>query len=313
MPPIMPRRRDESRDGKQQIFAPRVHGGAGGCRDGAADRRRPGRTLCFRTHHRAHRGHGPGCHPDPRPELLAARLGLDRVRGARLPLPPVQVAGFADQPAGANKEGLVAAPVAEEIARYIAESGLSKPAVIGHSMGGTMGMMLAARHPQALSRLMVVDMVPYMGPLFAGPGASAQKVESVADGIAAGMRAATPEQRSKRAGDTIAGMVNTEAMRAGATADSLASDPDVGVRAYRELIVTDLTPELAKITVPVTVLYVQPKSVPIPAAMFDGFYKTAYAPVKSLNLKRIEDSAHFIMWDQPQRFQGEVKAFLGTP
>ncbi|WP_374011269.1 alpha/beta fold hydrolase [Massilia sp. Se16.2.3] len=64
------------------------------------------------------------------------------------------------QPAGANKEGLVAAPVAEEIARYIAESGLSKPAVIGHSMGGTMGMMLAARHPQALSRLMVVDMVP---------------------------------------------------------------------------------------------------------------------------------------------------------
>ncbi|WP_210283919.1 alpha/beta fold hydrolase [Massilia sp. Se16.2.3] len=87
----------------------------------------------------------------------------------------------------------------------------------------------------------------------------------------------------------------------------------MGVRAYRELIVTDLTPELAKITVPVTVLYVQPKSVPIPAAMFDGFYKTAYAPVKSLNLKRIEDSAHFIMWDQPQRFQGEVKAFLGTP
>ena len=26
--------------------------------------------------------------------------------------------------------------------------------------------------------------------------------------------------------------------------------------------------------------------------------------------KRIPDSAHFIMWDQPQQFQAEVKAFL---
>ena len=88
----------------------------------------------------------------------------------------VQVSGFAGQAAGANKSGTVAAPVAEEIARYIGESNLKQPAVIGHSMGGTIGMMLAARHPESLSRLMVVDMVPYMGPLFAGPGASPEKV-----------------------------------------------------------------------------------------------------------------------------------------
>ena len=39
----------------------------------------------------------------------------------------------------------VAAPVAEDLARYIAEQHLDKPVVIGHSMGGTIGMMLAAR------------------------------------------------------------------------------------------------------------------------------------------------------------------------
>lgn len=224
----------------------------------------------------------------------------------------VQISGFAGQPVAGNKEGNVAAPVAEEIARYIKESELKQPAVIGHSMGGTIGMMLAGRHPAALSRLMVVDMVPYLGTLFAGPGATPAKVEAVADMIATGTRAATPEQRAMRANDTIAGMVNTEAMRAGAVKDSTESDPDVSSRAFRELIVTNLVPELQKITVPVTVLYVQPKSVPVSAEQFDAVYQSTYAPVKNLTLKRIPDSAHFIMWDQPKRFQTEVAAFLST-
>jgi pimeloyl-ACP methyl ester carboxylesterase len=224
----------------------------------------------------------------------------------------VHVSGFAGQPAGGNKEGTVAAPVADEIARYIRESKLRQPAIIGHSMGGTIGMMLASRHPDALSRLMVVDMFPYLGMMFAGPAAAPAKVEAVADQVAAGMRAASPEQRSRRANDTIAGMVDTEAMRAGAVQDSMASDADVGIRAYGELIVTNLIPELPKIAVPVTVLYVQPKSVPIPAAQFDAAYKAAYAPLRELTLKRIPDSAHFIMWDQPQRFQAEVKSFLSA-
>ncbi|MGX4641306.1 alpha/beta fold hydrolase [Massilia sp. SYSU DXS3249] len=224
----------------------------------------------------------------------------------------VQVSGFGGQPTGANKEGTVAAPVAAEIARYIREAKLQQPAVIGHSLGGTIGMMLASRHPDALSRLMVVDMFPYMGMLFAGPGAPPEKVEAVADGFAARIRAASPELRAKTTGETIAGMVNTEAMRPVAVADSQSSDVDVGARAYRELIVTNLIPELPKITVPVTVLYVQPKSVPIPAEQCDAGYKGAYSPVRQLTIKRIPDSAHFIMWDQPERFQSEVKAFLGV-
>jgi len=224
----------------------------------------------------------------------------------------VQVSGFAGQPAGGNSEGKVAAPVADEIARYIKEAGLKQPAVIGHSMGGTMGMMLAARHPEALSRLMVVDMYPYLGNFFAGPGAPPEQVEAVANAVMASIRNASPEQRARNTSDTIVGMVNTESMRAGAISDSAASDLDVSSRAYRELIVTNLIPELDKITKPVTVLYVQPKTVPIPAEQFDFAYKSAYAPVKNLTLKRIPDSAHFIMWDQPARFQAEMKRFLSS-
>jgi pimeloyl-ACP methyl ester carboxylesterase len=76
----------------------------------------------------------------------------------------VQVNGFAGAPVGANGDGDVAAPVAEEIARYIQRKPLcERPAAIGHSMGGSIGMMLAARHPDAVGKLMVVDMFPFMG------------------------------------------------------------------------------------------------------------------------------------------------------
>ncbi len=72
----------------------------------------------------------------------------------------VQVAGFAGTPAAGNAAGKVAAPVADEIARYIAASRLDRPAIVGHSMGGSIAMMIGARHPELAGRVMVVDMLP---------------------------------------------------------------------------------------------------------------------------------------------------------
>jgi pimeloyl-ACP methyl ester carboxylesterase len=64
----------------------------------------------------------------------------------------IHIQGFAGAPAEDNAEGPVAAPVAEEIARYIAENDLDHPVIVGHSMGGTIGLMLAARHPDAIGK-----------------------------------------------------------------------------------------------------------------------------------------------------------------
>ena len=222
----------------------------------------------------------------------------------------IQVSGFAGQAAGANIEGLVAAPVAEEIARYIAEQGLQKPSVLGHSLGGTIGLMLAARHPQAISSLMVVDMLPFLGALFGPPGTTAASIKPTADAILANMRNAEPAARQQTAQAALDGMIDTVAMRAGAIEDSVKSDADVNARAYHELIVTDLTPELSKIVVPVAVLYVLPKGIPFTEAQMDAYYLAAYAPLKGATLKRIPASAHFIMWDQAEPFQNDVKNFL---
>lgn len=233
---------------------------------------------------------------------------VERVPGYRYHL--VQVSGFAGAPAGGNGAGLVAAPVAEEIARYIREQGLDKPALVGHSMGGSIGMMVAARHPQVISRLMVVDMVPFLGAFFGPPGTTAESIKPIADGLLEKLTAADPEARKKRAEATIKSMVNNEAMQPVGIEDSNRSDPGVSGRAYHELIVTDLREELKKVAAPVTILYIKPKAVPMSDAQFDDFYKWNYANLKTPALKHIADSAHFIMWDQPQAFETEVKAFL---
>jgi pimeloyl-ACP methyl ester carboxylesterase len=222
----------------------------------------------------------------------------------------VQVNGFAGVPAGGNADGLVSAPVAEEIARYIAEQKLAKPALIGHSMGGSIGMMIAARHPESVSKLMVVDMVPFLGALFGPPGTTSESIKPMADGLVARMNAMDPEARKKRAEATIVGMVNNVAMQPVGIDDSMRSDSKVMSRAYHELVVTDLIDELAKASAPITVLYVTPKGMPATDAQLDAGYKQFYSKAKAVTLKRIPDSAHFIMWDQPQRFEEEVKTFL---
>ncbi len=89
-----------------------------------------------------------------------------------------------------------------------------------------------------------------------------------------------------------------------------ATDQQVATHAYRELIVTDLRPELARITAPTDVLYVAFKQPGMTPEITDAIYKAQFANLPDAELKRIDGSAHFIMYDQPERFAAEVNAFL---
>lgn len=221
----------------------------------------------------------------------------------------VQLNGFAGFPAAGNADGPVAAPVAEEIARYISERGLNRPAVIGHSMGGTMGMMLAARHPDSVGKLMVVDMIPWMGAMFGAPGATVESVRPVADQIRTAMLAA-PADQTTTSEQTIATMIRTESARPQHVEYSRLSDRRTSANAFHELIVTDLRPELSNITAPVTVLFVIPPNAPITPEQYEGYVRISYANLPNAQIVRVDDAWHFIMIDQRDRFIRDVEAFL---
>jgi pimeloyl-ACP methyl ester carboxylesterase len=220
----------------------------------------------------------------------------------------VQLNGFAGLAPGANADGPVSAPAAEEIGRYITETGLTRPAVVGHSMGGTIVMMLAARHPELVGHLMVVDMPPALGVMFSPPGATAEAVRQMADSMRAGILAAAPGAGMFE--QMVPTMTKVESMKPMLLEGSRGSHLATTANAFHELIVTDLRPELPRITAPMTVLYVLPPNSPIPLAQYDSAIRAAYAGAPSAQLVRIEDSYHFIQFDQPGRLIAELDALM---
>jgi pimeloyl-ACP methyl ester carboxylesterase len=220
----------------------------------------------------------------------------------------VQVNGFAGVAPGANAQGPVSSPVAEEIARYIRESGLVRPAVIGHSMGGTIGMMLAARHPDAVGRLIVVDMMPFMGPLFGPAGETPDGLRGIADQTRARILEDPPG--TGFIAQLFEGMTLDARMEEVLMRGARESDRRTVADAFHELILTDVRPELSRIRAPVTVLYVQPPNAPLPGDEFDASMAGLYANAANARLVRIDDSRHFIQWDQPARFIAEIDAFM---
>lgn len=224
----------------------------------------------------------------------------------------VQVKGFAGVPADGNAKGDLIKASADEVARYIVARKLKRPAVVGHSMGGSMTMMIAARHPALLSKAMVVDQVPWMGIFFGAPGATVDAIRPTAAAMRKGMaEAPAPAWRQRLEASTV-NMVATESERAGIVQSGVASDQAVTAQAFEELLITDLRPELAAIKVPTTVLYVTPRGAPVTDAMVDAVYRAGYAKLTGVKLVRIPDSAHFIMYDNRPRFAQEVKAFLSA-
>jgi N-formylmaleamate deformylase len=210
----------------------------------------------------------------------------------------VQVAGFAGTPAARNAAGRVAAPVADEIARYIAAHRLDRPAIVGHSMGGSVAMMIGARHPEVAGRVMVVDMLPSPARPFGVPAAAVKPLANLIGGEMEGA------DRLRRDLKSLVGRFGNS--------DWLESRSDAGVvgRSLGELLSTDLGPELPRIRAPLTVVYACSARLAFACGPVSRAYTSAYSKRPGTKLVRIDRSGHTIMWDQPAAFQAELRRFL---
>jgi pimeloyl-ACP methyl ester carboxylesterase len=178
-------------------------------------------------------------------------------------------------------------------------------------LGGLLALMLADAHPGDVSKLLIVDTLPFYGLVF-NPGATVELLHPQAQAMHDGLIAMPADQFASSQPSFSARLVASPDGQKAVTTASLASDRTVFANAMLEDLGTDLRPRLAGIKTPATVLY------PYTAAQgaqsdVAALYSNAYSKMPAVHFTRIDDSLHFIMFDQPAEFHAAVLSFLEPP
>lgn len=235
--------------------------------------------------------------------------GLAAQLESRCRLHLVSVRGFGDLAPDGNAAGSVMPGVANEVRRYIAEQRLVRPAVVGHSMGGQVGIRLAADAGSGIDRVMVVDSSPFFAALIS-PAATVGDVEPIAQLAYQAIQFLGDEalrSRGRSLGLELGGatdaIFNSVGWQGG--------DRRVLAQSLYEVMTVDLRPRLPEITAPVTVVYGWSADQNSPRARADSLFRGAYARLRQpATFERIEGAEHMVMIDQPRRFLAAVERFL---
>lgn len=192
----------------------------------------------------------------------------------------------------------------KEVMDYIAANKIKGVILIGHSMGGTMALDIAAHLPGVVKSVVVVDGLPCMRAVMM-PGVSAEQIQykSPYNDQVLTMKeeafAKTAEMYGKQ-------MTNIESKQKVLTEYILQADRKTYAYGYTDLLKMDIRPALSKIKAPVLVL----------AASFPNkemVEKTMTSQFETLTSKTIEivpDSRHFIFFDRAEWFYNRINTFL---
>lgn len=118
------------------------------------------------------------------------------------------LAGFAGQSPIHSKHFLET--VSQELSAYIHQQKLHKPIVVGHSLGGTIALLLGAREPELPGALFIVDSAPFLPALF-NPSVTVEGAQAMAEEIRKSVQSQTKEQLRQTQPQLLSTMISGEA------------------------------------------------------------------------------------------------------
>jgi pimeloyl-ACP methyl ester carboxylesterase len=188
------------------------------------------------------------------------------------------------------------------IATYISSNHINHPVLIGHSLGGLIAEWIAADFPDLVSRIVVVDAMPCLMAL-SNPGFLA-KQNPDCSALQTSFRSITPDAFYQMQKQGISSMVADTSKIEQIVQWSTHSDRNTLALIYCQLLNTDLRDSLRKARCPALIL-LEPSFKGISGAVSEQYvnYKQAivnYAPA----------GLHFIMYDSPEWYLGQIKSFL---
>ena len=236
--------------------------------------------------------------------------------GARYECHVISLAGFGGTPArsaAANSAPLLGS-VRDELAEYLRRTRLERPVIVGHSLGGVVALDLAARHPELVGPLVIVDSLPFLFGVMQ-PGATPDAGRQAAAQMAHSFSRMTPETYAQtiRGGPNGSTMATNRSDVERVIAWGLASDANTVATAMTELYSTDLRPSLPQIDSPTLALAAWVGYAPYASrSSIEQIYRAQYAGLENTRIEITDTARHFIMLDQPEWMFDRIESFLAA-
>ena len=211
-------------------------------------------------------------------------------------------AGFGTVPA-------IASPwletIKNDVTKYVARKKLEKPTIIGHSMGGSLALWLASENPNTYKQLIIVDGLASIGALMI-PDFSSDKV-SYDNPFAKQQLEMDATAFNKMATQMAAGMTMTKEKQPQIVSWMEQADRKTYVYGYIDLMKLDLRESIKSIEIPVTIMAAVSF---YPRPQVEKLYTEQYQKLTNKEILYVENSAHFIMFDQAAWFQKEIRKLV---
>jgi pimeloyl-ACP methyl ester carboxylesterase len=205
--------------------------------------------------------------------------------------------GFGES--GKKRESYAVADFVELVDQFMERLGIASAPIVGHSMGGTVGLSVAMRFPQRVQKVVVVGS-PLVGSSLniflrlAGYRPIAFAVYNVPPLLRLGIRAFSPF--------IAKGHREWYAMQ---ERDLSRTSLESFLLSIASLRRTDLRPSLGRLKIPVMGVYGIGDNIVDPRQ-----HKVLADCVRHARVEVMQGSRHFPMLDEPDRFNGLLKSFL---
>lgn len=227
----------------------------------------------------------------------------------------VTLAGFDGMPAPADGGKLFDRADAS-LLQLIEQQKIDKPVLVGHSLGGTLALRFASEHPTLVSGVVAVDGLP----IFPGmERVGAGQRQAMAAQMQQQMASATPEQFQAQSLGFMQkiGVIDPQ-LAARYAPMNARSDVKASAQYMAEDLAFDGRAGLKNANVPI--LEISPYNAPdfsqppmvMSEAQKAAYYQSLLADAPNAKVVSIAPSRHFVMLDQPARFQQTLGDFIKT-
>ena len=182
--------------------------------------------------------------------------------------------------------------------------------VVGHSAGGLVALMLAQREPERVGSVLVVDSLPFLAGLFM-PGTTPQQAVDQAAAMAQQMAGSSESAYREQQAMTLPTYTKTASFRPTLQTWAAESDRPTSIAAFKETLAADFRPALPEVTQPVLVLAAWDAAMGVPKDRIDSLYATQYSGLPNGSVRIVENSFHFVMFDQPAAIDAALAEVLG--